>query len=675
VRFNERVLEEAADDSHRLLERLKFIAIFSSNLDEFFMVRVAGLKEQETALGIELSPDGLTPTEQIHQLAKALPPLLEKQTQLLVKDILPKLADFGLSIKLVHALTAQEVELVEQYFHAQVYPLLTPIAIDSAHPMPKLRTLGLNFYVDLTNPSEPQEQIQAVIPVPANVPRFFQVPTAIGQTFIALEQLIEPFIHTLFPKMIVNRLSLFRVTRNADLDISEAEADDLLKTIERELIRRRLGEIVRLEVDHRMPEEDVEYLREEFNLNACDVYRISGPYLGLEGFSQLVFQVDRPDLKDNPFVPARHPDFIPDVSRFRSIKRKDILLYHPYDTFDHTLEVIEEAAEDDQVLAIKQTLYRTGGQSPIVRALRKAVDNGKQVTVVIEIKARFDEAVNITWAKELEKAGAHVVYGKLGLKTHCKTTLILRREGDTIQPYVHLSSGNYNEKTARFYTDLALWTADPEIGRDVAELFNYLTGHSLQDKWKQLWIAPLNLRQNILRTLRACSEAHTDEHPSRVFMVMNSLVDPEIIKELYFASKAGVGIDLVVRGICCLAPGKPGASENIRVRSIVGRFLEHCRIYRFVYGDHDLVYVGSADMMSRNLNRRVEVVFPIREPELKKQCIAIIETMLKDNTKARLLQSTGMYVRAKPQENEPLFAAQSIFLSQARQKASGKRQG
>jgi polyphosphate kinase len=639
------------------------------------MVRVAGLKEQETALGSELSPDGLTPTEQIHQLARALPPLLQTQTQLLVEEILPRLADHGFCVKTVGSLTKPETEAIEQYFQAQVYPLLTPIAIDSAHPMPKLRTLGLNFFVNLTNPAEPQHLIQAVIPIPANVPRFFQLPADSGQTFIAIEQLIEPFIYKLFPRMVVNRVSLFRVTRNADLDISEAEADDLLKTIERELIRRRLGEIVRLEVDYRMPEEDVEYLREEFELNACDVYRIAGPYLGLEGFSQLVFQADRPDLKDTPFVPARHPDFAADVSRFRSIKRRDILLYHPYDTFDHTLEVIEEAAQDDHVLAIKQTLYRTGGQSPIVKALRQAVDNGKQVTVVIEIKARFDEAVNITWAKELEKAGAHVVYGKLGLKTHCKTTLILRREGEAIQPYVHLSSGNYNEKTARLYTDLALWTADLEIGRDVAELFNYLTGHSLQDRWQQLWVAPLNLRQNILRMLRACSEAHTEAQPSRVYMVMNSLVDPEIIKELYFASKAGVSIDLVVRGICCLAPGKPGASENIRVRSIVGRFLEHSRIYRFVYGDHDLVYVGSADMMTRNLNRRVEVVFPIREPELKKQCIAIIDTMLKDNTKARILQPNGTYVRARPQEHEPPFTAQSIFLSQARQKASGKRQG
>jgi len=642
VRFNERVLEEAESPHHPLLERLKFASIFSSNLDEFFMIRVAGLKEQVNANIYTRSFDGKTPREQISGISELLGPLVRRQSQVMNDHILPQLEREGVRIRRYEALTVSQRKEVNAYFKEKVFPVLTPLAIDHSHPFPKVRSLDLNLLVQLRAPFEQGEEKLAVVPIPRVVPRFYLFEKGDESEFILTGSIIEANLESLFPNMRVLNVSMFRVTRNADLDISEAEADDLLKLIERELRKRRLGTIVRLEVTHTMSEDNLAFLKERMGLHDEDIFRIE-TYLGLHSFMQIYGDVDTDILKDPPFTPALHPQFVDSQDPFEAIRKRDILLHHPYDSFNPVVELIEAAAKDPDTLAIKMTLYRTSGRSLIVRALKEAAANGKQVTALIELKARFDEEANIIWAKELEQAGVNVAYGLLGLKTHCKLALVTRREGDTIRQYCHLSTGNYNEKTAQIYTDFGYFTCDPDFGRDVGEVFNLLTGYSRQEQWRKLLIAPITMRPGFLRLIAQCIEHHSEETPSRIRVVMNSLVDPEMIRGLYRASQAGVTVECIVRGICCLRPGLPGVSEHIVVRSIVGRFLEHTRVFSFEFNNEQHLYTGSADWMQRNLNRRIESTFPIQEPELLDYLNSVNDLMMQDNFMARELQPDGTY--------------------------------
>lgn len=668
VRFNERVLEEAEDASHPLLERLKFLSIFSSNLDEFFMIRVAGLKEQINASIVERTPDGRTAREATREIAQLLKPLIARQSRTLMRDVMPKLRKAKVRQLAFSQLKAARKQEVRQYFKEKIFPILTPLAIDPAHPFPHLRGLGLNLLVELkTRENDPQLKV-AVVPLPPLLNRFYGFKGENGAyDFILLEHVVEQFLEELFPRLEILSVYTFRITRNADLDISEAEADDLLMLIERELRKRRLGTIVRLEVHKDMPELHVEFLKSSFGLDEQDTYRINS-HLGVDSFIQLLGAVDNKALKDEPFTPALHPRVASSSSIFSAIRKGDILLHHPYDSFYPVVELVEEAAKDPKVLAIKMTLYRAGGRSSIVNALKEAVMNGKEVTALIELKARFDEATNITWAKELERAGVNVVYGILGLKTHGKLLMVLRQESDAIRHYVHMSTGNYNEKTARLYTDIGMLTCKPELGADISELFNLLTGYSRQEKWRQVFVSPIDLRQQFIGMIKQCIAAHSDSRPSTIRITMNSLVDPEMIQWLYEASNAGVKVQLLIRGICCLRPGVPGLSANIHVRSIVGRFLEHTRIYTFEFGDEVHMYSGSADWMQRNLNRRIEVAFPITDPTLKEELQALLDLMFQDNIKARVLQPDGTYVRVKRAPGEPALSLQDYLLNEANQK-------
>jgi polyphosphate kinase len=656
IRFNERVLEEAEDESNPLLERLKFLAIFSNNLDEFFMVRVAGLRTQINAGVGETSVDGMTPRMQIAAIHSALLPLLDRQADLLHRVILPRLSEHGVKLCGYAELSEAEKAEADHFFNERIFPVLTPLAVDPAHPVPQLRGLNLNLLVELQKNGVFR---RAVVPIPPPIPRFFS-PKSDKHVFVAVETIVERHIGRLFTGMEAVQMACFRLTRNADLDIAEAEAEDLLTLIESELKKRRLGAVIRLEYHERMSVDRFRFLIDEFDLEPEDVYPVRG-YLGLEALFGLPEKIDLPALKDSPFMPApnEHIAAAPDI--FSAIRAKDIVLHHPYDSFGHITQLLTAAAVDPNVLAIKQTLYRTGGRSPIVDALKAAAENGKQVTALIEIKARFDEQTNIYWARELEQAGVIVVYGIMGLKTHCKMTLILRNEQGTLRSYLHLGTGNYNEKTALIYTDISLLTCEPELGADVAELFNLLTGYSEQKSWRKIFVAPANIRENFVDLIKRCIDMHSPQKPSKIELVMNSLVDPDMIRWLYDASEAGVKVDLTIRGICCLVP----INENITVRSIVGRFLEHCRIYSFAFGDEHRVYAGSTDWMRRNLNRRIEVVYPLERPEIKDRVYRILKTMQQDTAKARILGADGIY--RKPSSPDG-FSAQLHFLNEARKK-------
>lgn len=667
LKFNERVLEEANDPSHPLLERLKFLAIFNNNLDEFFMIRVAGLKEQINANIVQRKADGLSPEEQLLEINRMLVPMLEEHSRIMKQELAPGLKKHKIYFKTFDALRQQQKDYLEASFEQKLFPILTPLAFDSAHPMPKLRGLGINLLVELQEPFDRAEPKLAFVPIPISINRFFVFRNDPGYDVVAIEEVISRFIGSLFPNMVITNVSTFRLTRNADLEISEDEADDLLKYIERELRKRRLGTIIRLELDKRMKEENKEFLRNLFQLEPEDVYQYDG-YLASSHFFQLMGEIDVKELKDPPFAPAlnRHVLKSPDI--FTAIRQKDILLYHPYDSFNPVVEMIQSAAHDPQVLAIKMTLYRTSGDSPVIRALKEAAENGKQVTTLIELKARFDEESNIHRAREMEQSGINVVYGMLGLKTHCKTLLILREEQDGIAPYMHLGTGNYNEKTAKLYTDVSYLTCNRELGADVAELFNVLTGYSRQEDWRQIYVAPINMRERFKYLIDECIKHHSKERPSRIRVVVNSLVDPGLILALYEASRNGVKVELIVRGICCLAPGIKGVSENIVVKSIVGRFLEHQRIYVFEYNAKTLAYFGSADWMQRNLNRRIEVIIPVLDPDVKQQLLTIVNALGRDNLKARFLQPDGSYVKKMPDEGVQGFSAQQYFMDIARRK-------
>lgn len=639
--FNDRVLEEAEHDGHPLLERLKFISIFSSNLDEFFMIRVAGLKEQVAAGIQEVPADGLTAARQLEEISIHVHKAVERQSTILNEQLLPRLARKGVRLRKIRALNKEQKEFLESYFRKRVFPVLTPLAVDPTHPFPQLKGLGLNLLVEIRERKK-DEYSTAVIHIPSSLSRFIKIPTEGNKhDYVLLEDLIRKYAGTLFPDMKLGKMSEFRITRNADLDLSEAEADDLLKLIERELRKRRLGTLIRLEVSSEMSKASRKSLLKITGLNEEDVYDIP-TFLDLSAFMYLL-RVPSNELKDKPFSPTLNERFLRGKGIFESIREGDVLLHHPYDSFAHVEDFVMEAAKDPQVLAIKQTLYRTNGDSPIVKALKLAVENGKQVTALIELKARFDEQNNIEWAKELDRSGVNVVYGVLGLKTHCKICMVLRQEGEEIRRYLHLSTGNYNSNTAKIYTDLSLMTADEEMGEDASELFNLLTGYSKQRSWRKFLVAPATLREDIMEEIRQCRLQHTPAKPSRIMMAMNSLVDPRMIRALYEASQAGIKVDLVIRGICCLRPGIKGVSEHIRVKSIVGRFLEHTRIFSFEAAGRHRIFIGSADLMQRNLNRRVELVFPLENEEIRSQCHAILRALWNDQSTSRFLQSDGSY--------------------------------
>lgn len=687
LEFNNRVLHEAIDPRTPLLERLKFMAIFSSNLDEFFMVRVAALKQQVEAKVSKRSPDGRTPEEQLAAISQRLHPLVIQQHQHFEQALRPLLAAQGIHIVDYVDLNQEQRTYIHNYFEEQIFPVLTPLAVDPGHPFPYISNLSLSLAVVIKEP-ESGEDLFARVKVPKVLPRFVTLPENLRFTRsqhlpkiwmgVPLEQVIAHNLESLFPGMNIQEYHPFRITRNADLAVEEDEADDLLQAIEQELRRRRVaGDAVRMEIQSSMPDAIKAMLMEELELTDCDIYEVEG-LLGLGDLMSLM-KLPLPELKDPPWTPVvparlrRIDETMCDQDGgdfFCAIRQKDLMVHHPYHSFAGTVQrFITCAATDPNVLAIKMTLYRTTGDSPILNSLITAAENGKQVAVLVELKARFDEENNINWARKLEQAGVHVVYGLVGLKTHTKIALVVRREDDRIRRYVHIGTGNYNNKTAHIYTDIGLLSCREELGADLTDLFNYLTGYSRQKSYRKLLVSPVNSRDRFLSLIRReIAHAENGRH-ARIFAKMNSLVDPEMIATLYEASRAGVQIDLIVRGMCCLRPGVEGVSENIRVISVVGRFLEHSRIYYFHNGGNgnEEVYIGSADWMSRNLDRRVEAIAPVEDPDIAKDLQEILAIMLADNRQAWELQSDGRYIQRRPTDDTPEQSAQKILMEMALQ--------
>ena len=640
--FDDRVLARAQDESLPLLERVRFLAILAENVDQFFQVRVAGLKEQVHAALPQTSPDGMTTGEQLRAIHQRAGILLDRSTDLFTHQVAPALEQHGVSIAIVETLDAADRDHLAAEFRARIFPVLTPLAVDPAHPFPYISHLSLNLAVMVRDPVRHHMRF-ARVKVPPLLPRFISLPD--GKRFVPLEQVIALHLDALFPGMEIVSQHPFRVTRDADLDLVDEEAADLLAAIQNELRRQqRRAQVVRLEVDAAMSVEVLDLLVRELELEPTDVYRVKG----LLDLSSLwaIYALDRPDLKDEPWTPVtqRRLQGVESQSAdlFEALTDGDVLVHHPYDSFATSAEAfIDQAAQDPDVLAIKQTLYRTSGPiSPIVRALIRAAESGKQVVALVELKARGDEQANIAWAQALEQVGVHVVYGVVGLKTHAKVALVVRREGDEIRRYVHVGTGNYNPKTAQIYEDVGLLSADPELGADVSELFNFLTGYSRQRRFGRLLVAPVGLRSNIIRLIRR----EATRPGGRIILKVNSLVDPEIVEALYAASEAGTEIDLIVRGLCSIRPGVPGLSERIRVRSLVGRFLEHSRIFRFgPDGSTAEYYLGSSDLMPRNLDRRVEAMVPVLDPVLQARLAQILDVELRDDVLAWSLQADGSW--------------------------------
>ncbi|GGP47210.1 polyphosphate kinase [Saccharothrix coeruleofusca] len=665
--FNARVLALAEDPSQPLLERAKFLAIFASNLDEFYMVRVAGLKRRaETGLSVR-SADGLTPREQLANISKRTQELVEQHARAFLDHVRPELEKHGISLVTWAQLTDSERMRLSGYFTDQVFPVLTPLAVDAAHPFPYISGLSLNLAVSVRDPEGGTDRF-ARVKVPDNVPRLVRVETdrsSSTATFLPLEELIAAHLGELFAGMQVIECHAFRVTRNADLEVEEDRDEDLLQALERELARRRFGPPVRLEVADDMTEDMLERLLRELEVDPHDVVQVPG-LLDLSCLFQL-YGLDNKQLKDRPFVPSTHPAFgerETPKSIFATLREGDVLVHHPYDSFSTSVQrFVEQAAADPQVLAIKQTLYRTSGDSPIVDALIDAAEAGKQVVALVEIKARFDEQANIKWARALEKAGVHVVYGLMGLKTHCKTALVVRQEGSTIRRYCHIGTGNYNPKTARLYEDIGLLTAEPTIGADLTDLFNVLTGYARQDHYRSLLVAPYGVRRGIVERIEREIELAREGKRAGVRIKVNSLVDEQVIDSLYRASQAGVPVDVVVRGVCSLKPGIKGLSENIHVRSILGRFLEHSRVFHFVgCGEH---WIGSADMMHRNLDRRVEVQVRVTDPKLTAQLDEVLDSALEPTTRCWVLRPDGEW-EASPSDGSRVRDHQTDLLRKHR---------
>ncbi len=668
--FGERVLARAEAPEVPVLERAKFLAIFGQGLDEFFQVRVAGLKDQVAAGLQALSPDGLTPEDQLLAIRARVAELLERQSEIFLHQVAPDLGAVGIHFSKWDELDDDDRKHLVEVFENQIFPVLTPLAVDPGHPFPYISNLSLNLAVMVRDPDTGERRF-ARVKVPNLLPRFVVMPD--GERYVALEQVIAQHLGALFPGMVVESHDPFRVTRNADLTLEEDEADDLLEAVEVELRRRRFGRAVRLEVVEGIDEETLGLLVRELDLSDEDVYVTEGP-LDLGGLWG-VWALPRPDLKDEPFSSVTQPRLKGSegdrVDLFARIRAGDILVHHPYDSFTTSVAAfIRQAASDPDVLAIKQTLYRTSADSPIIQSLIRAAEAGKQVAALVEVKARFDEEANVVWARALEKVGVHVVYGLVGLKTHSKTALVVRQEDEGIRRYCHIGTGNYNEKTARLYEDLGLLTCDPDIGADLTQLFNYLTGYGRQERFRKLLVAPGPLRPRLAELI--ANEARAPSGTGRITMKMNNLVDVEMIDALYEASRAGVEIDLVVRGICCLRPGVPGLSERIRVRSIVGRFLEHSRIFYFANGQaprSPAWYFGSADLMPRNLDRRVEAVAPVEDPELRQRLQQVLDVNLADDELAWELGPDGTWSKVERVEGVNTH----IALRQLARARAGKR--
>ncbi|MCM1190452.1 MAG: RNA degradosome polyphosphate kinase [bacterium] len=668
ILFDHRVLNEARDKHIPLFERLKFLSITASNLDEFFMIRVASLKDMVNAGYEKKDIAGMTPSKQLEAIDVAIHELVEMQYSTWNRSLLPQLKKNGLTVVSRHEdLTPEEGAFIDRYFEENVYPVLTPMAVDSSRPFPLVRNKTLNIAA-LVHKKNSEELEFATVQVPSVLERIVALPTeGKAAKIIFLEEIIERNMHKLFLNYDIVCAHPFRIMRNADLSIEEDEAADLLKEIEKQLKKRQWGEAIRLEAEDGMDKRLLKILERELHLEEQSIYRIPGPLdltvlmklYGLDGFEH---------LKTPKHIPQPVPELPAGCAIFEEIRKRDILLHHPYQTFEPVVDFIRQAARDPEVLAIKQTLYRVSGNSPIITALAQAAENGKQVTVLVELKARFDEEHNIVWAKMLEKAGCHVIYGLVGLKTHSKITLVVRREEDGIRRYVHLGTGNYNDATAKLYTDIGLLTCSEAVGEDATAVFNMLSGYSEPLVWNKLSVAPLWLKDKFLYLIDRETRHALGGHPARIIAKVNSLCDRDIIAALYAASAAGVRIDLIVRGICCLKTGIKGVSENITVRSIVGNFLEHSRIFYFENDERYEIYCGSADWMPRNLERRVEILFPIDRPELKEELLHILQSQLKDNVKASVLQEDGSYERVD-KRGKSRFQCQEAFCQEAQKKA------
>jgi polyphosphate kinase len=689
LEFNRRVLHEAFDPRTPFLERLKFLAIFSSNLDEFFMVRVSTIKEQAASRVSVLPPDGLTPQQQLDEINKRLRPMVVEQHRYFEQEMRALMAEKGIHLLNYIDLNQEQRFYLQHYFEKQVFPVLTPLAVDPGHPFPRMSNLSLNLAVTVKDANTGQERF-ARVKVPNILPRFVAFPKEMQQVEgkpcawmgVPLEQVIAHNLEALFPGMNILEYNLFRITRDADFPVQEEEADDLLLAIEQEISKRRLGgSTVRMEIQNTIPDSVRQILMEELELGDEDVYALDG-LLNLKDLFYFM-GLPLPDLKDPPFSAAIPPafklaaEFHPETGQARTdetedifsvIRQRDVLVHHPYESFAASVQLfINQAAYDPSVLAIKMTLYRTSGDSPIVKTLIAAAENGKEVVTLVELKARFDEENNINWARRLEDSGVHVVYGLVGLKTHTKTTLIVRKEGDRIRRYVHIGTGNYNPKTAGLYTDLGLFSCREDLGADLTDLFNFLTGYSRQHSYRKLLVAPVNMRDRMLALIQRETDHAKAGHSGRIIAKMNSLVDPQIVKSLYAASQAGVQIDLIVRGICCLRPGIKGLSDSIRVVSIVGRFLEHSRIFYFHNNGQEEIYIGSADWMPRNLDRRVEAIVPVEDPALFKDLQEILAVMMADNRQAWDLQPDGSYIQRQPTEANLEQSAHKEFMAAANQ--------
>ena len=666
LEFDFRILNEARDKSIPLFERLKFLSITASNLDEFFMVRVASLKDMVHAKYKKTDIAGLRPEEQLELIGEKTHELVALQYSTYNRSLLPALKQQGLQIVSEHEeLTEKDGNFVDRFFHDNVYPVLTPMAVDSSRPFPLIRNKSLNIAALVQKKNGADGLEFAMVQVPSGLPRIVELPADGNgeRRVILLEEIIERNMKELFLNYNIVSAHPFRIMRNADFTLEEEEAEDLLEEIQKQLKKRQWGEVIRLEVEEKVDKRLLKILKRELSVGNDDIYEINGP-LDLTFLMKMYGMSGFDELKTPSYTPQPIPAFMNDDDIFTNMRKGDILLHHPYQTFEPVVEFVRQAAKDPDVLAIKQTLYRVSGHSPIVAALAEAAERGKQVSVLVELKARFDEENNINWAKKLEKAGCHVIYGLVGLKTHCKITLVVRREEDGIRRYVHLGTGNYNDSTAKLYTDCGLMTCHPQIGEDATAVFNMLSGYSEPPTWNKLALAPLWLRSRCIRMIKREAEHARAGKPARIMAKMNSLCDKEVIANLYEASCAGVKIELVIRGICCLKAGIPGLSENITVHSIVGNFLEHARILYVENDGSPEVYMGSADWMPRNLDKRVEIMFPVEDPELKRQVIHILQVQLEDNVKAHVLQPDGTYEKID-KRGKVLVCAQEQFCEEA----------